>query len=152
MHHQSPAAPAGGAPEPRHASQGLSTQTEHIIAQMEGTAALPRQNGELVFKAPWESRAFGMAVALYEQGGYQHWDEFRSRLIGAIAAWEQQQSTHDVPWHYYTQWLAALERLVVEKGLLSTAEIEARTAEVLSGTWDEKHTHHHADGEPHNLA
>jgi hypothetical protein len=30
---------------------------------MEGTAALPRQNDELVFNAPWESRALGMAVA-----------------------------------------------------------------------------------------
>jgi hypothetical protein len=38
---------------------------------------------------------------------------------------------------------------VVDKGLLSTEEIEARTAEVLSGAWDEEHTHRHADGEPH---
>jgi nitrile hydratase accessory protein len=90
-----------------------------------------------------------MAVALYEQGRCQHWDEFRSRLIGEIAAWEQQQSAREVPWHYYTRWLAALERLVVEKGMLSTEEIAARTAEVLSGAWDEEHTHHHGDGEPH---
>jgi len=149
MHHQRPAAPAGGAPEPRQASQGLSAQTERLIAQMEGTAALPRQNGELVFQAPWESRAFGMAVALYEQGRYQQWDDFRSRLIEEIAVWEQQQSVREVPWHYYARWLAAFERLVVEKGLLSTEDIEARTAEVLSGAWDEQHTHHHADGEPH---
>ena len=28
----------------------------------------PRANGELVFEAPWESRAFGVAVALHESG------------------------------------------------------------------------------------
>jgi len=43
--------------------QGLSAQTERMIADMEETAALPRQNGELVFNAPWESRAFGMAAS-----------------------------------------------------------------------------------------
>ena len=33
-----------------------------------GAAAPPRSNGELVFEAPWESRSFGMAVALSEPG------------------------------------------------------------------------------------
>ena len=35
---------------------------------IEGPAAPPRSNGELVFAEPWESRAFGMAVTLYEAG------------------------------------------------------------------------------------
>ena len=34
------------------------------VASLEGTAALPRRNGELVFEAPWQGRAFGMAVVL----------------------------------------------------------------------------------------
>ena len=33
------------------------------VAFMEGVAALPRDNGELVFAAPWEGRAFALAVA-----------------------------------------------------------------------------------------
>ena len=33
-----------------------------------GPAAPPRDNGELVFAAPWESRAFGLALALNEAG------------------------------------------------------------------------------------
>ena len=36
---------------------------------IEGSAAPPRANGELVFAEPWESRAFAMAVALCEAGG-----------------------------------------------------------------------------------
>ena len=35
---------------------------------MEGQAALPRKNGELVFDEPWQGRVFGMAVALHERG------------------------------------------------------------------------------------
>jgi len=33
------------------------------IADMDEQVALPRKNGELVFAAPWEARAFGIAVA-----------------------------------------------------------------------------------------
>ena len=124
------------------ATQGLSAQTERLIAHMEGAAALPRKNGELVFSAPWESRAFGMAVALHEQGLYQHWDEFRARLIDEIAMWERRHREREEPWNYYERWLAALERLLVEEGMLSKAEIDLRTAEFASGARDEDHTRH----------
>ena len=51
---------------------------------MEGDVALPRLNGELVFSAPWEGRAFGMAIALMDGGQYR-WEEFRDRLIVEVA-------------------------------------------------------------------
>lgn len=140
MSHQRETEQAGEWRQSQEGPQGLSAQTERLIADMEGTAALPRQNGELVFNAPWESRAFGMAAALYEQGRYQRWDEFRERLIAEIAAWERRQQQHEEPWNYYARWLAALERLLVEKGLLSKEEIELRTAEFASGGHDEGHT------------
>jgi hypothetical protein len=35
---------------------------------VEGPAAPPRSNGELAFAAPWESRAFGLAMALHDGG------------------------------------------------------------------------------------
>ena len=56
--------------------------------------AVPRQNGELVFDEPWQGRVFGMAVALYEQGGLD-WEEFRQALIAQIAAAEARGG--DVP-------------------------------------------------------
>ena len=34
---------------------------------MTGRPRLPRANGELVFEAPWQSRAFGIAIALVER-------------------------------------------------------------------------------------
>ena len=57
------------------------------VAHMEGVAALPRRNGELVFDEPWESRAFGLAVTASEAGAYE-WEEFRQGLIAEVASWE----------------------------------------------------------------
>lgn len=47
---------------------------------IEGPAAPPRSNGELVFAEPWESRAFGMAVTLYDAGVFT-WPDFQAALI-----------------------------------------------------------------------
>ncbi len=89
-----------------------------------GDAALPRANGELVFQAPWEGRAFGMATALVDDGAYA-FEEFRQSLIAHIGEAEQR----DEPFDYYTNWLAAFERLLAEKGLVSAEELAERTAE-----------------------
>jgi hypothetical protein len=35
---------------------------------------------------------------------------------------------------YYEHWIAALERLLVERGILSPGEIERRAAELSSGS------------------
>ena len=51
---------------------------------LEGAAAIPRSNGEPLFSAPWQSRAFGMAMTLSEQGAFE-WEDFRARLIAEIA-------------------------------------------------------------------
>lgn len=125
--------------------------TDQLVALMAGQTALPRKNGDLVFQAPWESRAFGMAVTLYDGGRYD-WEEFRRRLIDEIARRERAEAAGDAGaggvtgvggvaraggFAYYECWLAAFERLAVEKGLLAPAEVEARTAEYASGVRDE---------------
>lgn len=70
---------------------------------------VPRRNGELVFDAPWESRAFGLAAAYLEASG-QDWATFRKHLMAAIA---------DLPDTalYYEAWVVALGRLLVADGL-----------------------------------
>ena len=45
---------------------------------VDGPAAPPRSNGELVFAAPWQARAFGICVAVLEREGLG-WDDFRER-------------------------------------------------------------------------
>lgn len=92
------------------------------VTAMTGAAALPRQNGELVFEAPWQGRALAMALAVVEGLGLD-WREFQGRLIAAIAA------RPDAP--YWDCWVAALERLVVEHGLLATDQIDAAAAQHL---------------------
>ena len=107
---------------------------------MAGVEALPRSNGELVFEAPWQARAFGVAVGLVQEQGLD-WEEFRRRLIDETRAWERDHG--DAPsdaYSYYERWLAALERLVVEAGMVSTGEIEA---EVLRVAAADDHGHDH---------
>jgi nitrile hydratase accessory protein len=95
------------------------------IADMIGTASLPRRSGELVFHDPWERRVFALAVALCEQGLYS-WDEFRDRLIAEIGAAEQTTTADptSAPLSgYYEHWLAAFEKLLIAKGLCTSKQL-----------------------------
>jgi nitrile hydratase accessory protein len=88
------------------------------LAFMDGRAAPPRDNGELVFDAPWQARALALAVAVVERACLP-WDAFRLRLVEAIA---------DAPERpYYESWAVALESLVVSSGLASPAALDAAT-------------------------
>ena len=89
---------------------------------MTGDAALPRKNGELVFDEPWESRAFGLAVAMNARGVYD-WADFRDRLVAETA----DDDRHGEPDGYYERWLRTLERLSLDRGLVTPAELDART-------------------------
>ncbi len=89
-----------------------------------GPTAPPRQNGELVFAAPWESRLFGLTMALLQAGAFE-WEEFRAQLIAAIGEWERQPD-HGA-WRYYERWQVALERLLAAKNLCSPSDVARRT-------------------------
>jgi nitrile hydratase accessory protein len=84
---------------------------------MAGAAALPRDNGELVFDAPWQGRVLAMALGVVEQRGLG-WDEFRRRLIAAVDA--------DPARPYYDSWTAALTDLVVDLGIVTPDEVSTR--------------------------
>jgi nitrile hydratase accessory protein len=102
------------------------------IADLGGPAALPRRNGELVFNSPWEGRAFGIAVALEADHRYS-WPDFSERLAGEIA----QAGPESNPSQYYEHWLAALERVVLDGGLLDRDELEARAGQYREGLRDD---------------
>lgn len=116
-----------------------SNSADSIIAYMTEEIAPPRKNGELEFQEPWESRSFGMALALYEEKSFSSWEDFRSRLIEEIAVWERENTKHqDNPaWNYYEHWLAALERLLVETGMVNKLEVDTRANEFMTGERDE---------------
>lgn len=83
--------------------------------------APPRRNGELLFAHPWESRAFGLAIALAKAGHFE-WEDFRQQLIAAIGAWEAAGHPPE-EWNYYERWLEAL------RAVLGGTELAALVAE-----------------------
>jgi nitrile hydratase accessory protein len=105
--------------------------TASAIPEMDGELAYPRSNGEPVFAAPWQSRAFGMVVDLHKAGQFP-WDEFKRRLIAEIHAGRPEDVPADASEYYY-QWVQAFSRLVVETGLLQESEITAREREFQTG-------------------
>jgi hypothetical protein len=88
------------------------------VALMDGAAALPRDNGELVFATPWEGRAVAVAVTLVRRLDLP-WDAFRRRLMDAIAA--------DPARPYFESWAMALESLVLDLRLTTNEAIAAAT-------------------------
>jgi nitrile hydratase accessory protein len=110
---------------------------------VDGPAAPPRANGELVFAEPWESRAFGMAVTLYEAGAFA-WPEFQAALIARIANWEADHG--EEPWSYYQHWLGALEDVLAADGTVRAEEIAARAGELAARPPGADHADH---GHPH---
>lgn len=99
-------------------------------------SALPKNQERLVFDEPWQGRAFGLALALAEQGSYQ-WEEFRTSLISHIGAWDRTHAADDPDWHYYQHWLASLEKLAMDKALITEETLNARTQEFLERRRDE---------------
>jgi nitrile hydratase accessory protein len=80
-----------------------------------------------VFREPWEAQAFAMAVRLHEAGHFT-WTEWAAALSEEIRQ-AQAAGDPDLGDTYYRHWLAALERLVTAKGLVSTEELARRKDE-----------------------
>ena len=94
----------------------------------EEPGAPPRSNGELVFAAPWESRLFGMTLALHDAGRFE-WSEFQAGLIAAIARHESEGP--DV-YHYWECWLEAFRTLASSRGWLSDGALADLESELLA--------------------
>lgn len=98
---------------------------------------LPKDSDGPVFAEPWEAQVFAMAVKLNEAGVF-NWTEWTETLGYELQGWPQRP--------YYESWLAAVEKLVEAKGVMSEAERLIRIA-----AWDRaaKATPH---GQPINLS
>ena len=77
--------------------------------------SIPRDAEGPVFREPWEAQAFAMALALHERGLFT-WPEWAATLGDEIKR-AQAAGDPDTGETYYRHWLAALERLVAEKGI-----------------------------------
>lgn len=115
----------------------------------------PTENGEPVFKEPWEAQAFSLVIALHESGVFS-WDEWSDALAQAIRrdlhpggveevvqrvseavaenagedegekTSERMEEKEDRRDSYYQHWLAALEHLAIAKGLSEASELALR--------------------------
>ena len=102
------------------------------IHAMTWAEAPPRSNGELVFDAPWQGRAFAMAVALCDAGQYS-WDEFRARLVEEIRLSPDGAD-------YWTAWSRAVVALTETHAIVDGEELAARAASIAH---DAAHEHEH---------
>lgn len=101
-----------------------------IPVDVTGPAAPPRSNGELVFDAPWQQRAFGVVLALTESGTIE-WSRFRDGLITRIA------ESPDRP--YWRSWAVALEDALAAADLLRVGIIDERQSALVSDHPDHNH-------------
>lgn len=112
----------------------MTQNPEAPITPLDESVALPRSNGALLFAAPWEARAFGVAVALSDAGVYS-WRDFSTGLAAETAAVEQ----HGGQASYYERWLETLEKLALARGLLTRDELEARMVSYALENDDDHH-------------
>jgi nitrile hydratase accessory protein len=98
---------------------------------------IPRDGDGPVFREPWEAQAFAMALALHARGLFT-WREWAETLAGEIRR-AQEEGDPDNGKTYYRHWLAALEKLVAEKGVATSDTLHR-----YRDAWD-----HAADRTPH---
>ncbi len=94
----------------------------HDLGGMHGFGPIDPEPDEPVFHAQWERRAFALTLAM---GAYGAWNIDMSRH-----ARERMEPGAYLATSYYEHWLHGLELLLIEKGLLTRQEIDARMAEI----------------------
>jgi len=109
---------------------------DEVIAAVSG---IPHDPDSPVFREPWEAQAFAMAVVLHERGLFS-WSEWTAALGDEITR-ARAGGDPDTGETYYRHWLAALERIVAEKGVTNTATLTR-----YRDAWD-----HAADRTPHGM-
>jgi nitrile hydratase accessory protein len=106
---------------------------------MEALAGIPRDCEGPVFREPWEAQAFAMALHLHDAGLFQ-WKEWAAVLHAEIKR-AQAAGDPDRGDTYYRHWLAALERMLAEKGVATEPQLQR-----LRRAWK-----HAAERTPHGM-
>lgn len=92
--------------------------------RLEALPPLPRDEEGPVFDEPWQAQAFALAVMLSELGHFS-WKTWARTLADELAAAAARGEPDDGS-RYYNHWVAALERLVVERGLSGATPLDER--------------------------
>lgn len=90
----------------------------HDMGGMDGFGPVVHETDEPVFHAEWERRLFGL-VSLAMGAGQVNIDEFRHAI-------ERIPPAQYLASSYYERWLAAVETLLVEHGIITREELLAK--------------------------
>jgi nitrile hydratase accessory protein len=93
----------------------VSADASEALTATRASPGIPRDREGPVFNEPWEAQAFAMALALNKRGLFT-WKEWTETLGDEIKK-AQAAGDPDRGNTYYRHWLAALERIVAEKGV-----------------------------------
>lgn len=124
-----------------------STSVCGAAADLAATPGIPRDGDGVVFAAPWEAKAFALVVHLYQEGRFT-WQEWVDVFSGEIAA--DRDRTPATP--YYELWLAAAEKLVAVKDIVSATAMSAARDALRAAQSEHEHDHehgHHGHGHEH---
>lgn len=97
----------------------------HDLGGMHGLGPIAPTASEPVFNEEWEGRAFALFAATFVFAGYTV-DEFRHEI-------EKIDPAHYLQSSYYEHWLAAFEGLLINKGFITRAELDARIQSIALG-------------------
>src|SRR5262249_22034276 len=90
----------------------------HDLGGMHGFGPLNPEPNEPGFHHDWERRVSGVAIAGFG-GGYYNTDQFRHAI-------ERMGPVEYLSTSYYEHWLAMLETLLIERGVITKQELDAR--------------------------
>lgn len=91
----------------------------HDLGGMAGFGPVVMEEDEPVFHEPWQADTFALLITSIGTLGSHNADEYRHSI-------ERMPPTHYLQAHYYERVLTGLATLLVEKGVVSLAELEGR--------------------------
>ncbi len=95
----------------------------HDLGGMDGFGPVRAEVNEPVFHHPWEGVVFGLVAAMSAQR-LSNTHAFRHAI-------ERMEPLHYLSSTYYEHWLTAVATLLIEKGVMTREELEARTGGVV---------------------
>src|SRR4051812_12373566 len=98
----------------------------HDMGGMHGFGRVEVEENEPVFHEPWHGRTLAIARLVVGKSG-TNGDAFRYAIESLAPATYLTAG-------YYGRWAAALERLLVDAGLLAPGELEGRMREAAAGS------------------
>src|SRR5437763_12758182 len=94
----------------------------HDMGGMHGFGPVVREENEPLFHAEWERTVYGMQRAIRARG-LINIDESRHGI-------ERMPPAEYLAASYYERWLSSLERVLVEKGIVSQEELASRVEQL----------------------